>query len=164
MMRTVAPNRHGGCFVQILRPLGGLLGGAIFITSVTAAHADDISVGYALISPTATADQTDLLSVVIQHDFPAQITTVGDAIHQLLERSGYRLAFGAVADPDLPILLDLPLPMVHRKLHQIRLRTALQTLAGEAWVLVEDPVNRLISFDLRERRPAQQQAAEAKGV
>lgn len=116
-----------------------------------AANADVTQNGYALITPTATAEQTDLLAVVIRHEFPSQIDTVGDAIAQLLDRSGYRLALGMNADPELPVLLALPLPQVHRRLNQIRLRDALQALAGNAWVLVEDPVNRLVSFDLHER-------------
>ncbi|MGE0116208.1 MAG: hypothetical protein AB7T07_15160 [Steroidobacteraceae bacterium] len=119
--------------------------------SSNAAHADVTQNGYALITPTATAEQSDLLAVVIRHEFPSQISTVGDALSQLLERSGYRLAVGMHADPNLPVLLTLPLPQVHRRLNQIRLRDALQALAGSAWVLVEDPVNRLVSFDLQER-------------
>lgn len=113
--------------------------------------ADSSQRGYALVTPTATLEQIDLLAVVVTFKFPAQVSSVGDAVTLLLERSGYRLAYGANTDPELATLLALPLPHVHRNLTQIRLRDALQALAGGAWVLVEDPVNRLISFDLDER-------------
>lgn len=111
----------------------------------------EIPSGYALVNPVSTAEQNDILAVVVSLKFPSHVATVGDAITRLLERSGYRLAFGGNADPELPTLLALPLPQVHRNLSQIRLREALQALAGSAWVLVEDPVNRLVSFDLDER-------------
>lgn len=104
--------------------------------------------GYAVITPSATTEQRDLLAVVVSLQFPPGVTTVGDALDVLLERSGYRLAYGAGADPNLPTLMQLPLPQVHRSLGPIRLRDALQALAGGAWVLVEDPVNRLVCFDL----------------
>jgi type IV pili sensor histidine kinase/response regulator len=107
--------------------------------------------GYALVNPVATAEQDDILAVVVSLKFPSHVATVGDAITLLLERSGYRLAFGSTTDPELPTLLGLPLPQVHRNLSQIRLRDALQALAGSAWMLVEDPVNRLVSFDLDDR-------------
>lgn len=106
---------------------------------------------YAVINPTATADQRDLLAVVVSLKFPPNVTTVGQALTTLLERSGYRLAYGDNTDPQLSTLMHLPLPQVHRSLGPIRLRDALQALAGSAWILVEDPVNRLVSFDLDSR-------------
>lgn len=106
---------------------------------------------YAVINPTATADQRDLLAVVVSLKFPPNVTTVGQALTALLERSGYRLAYGDNTDPQLATLMHLPLPQVHRSLGPIRLRDALQALAGSAWILVEDPVNRLVSFDLDSR-------------
>lgn len=107
--------------------------------------------GYAVVTPMATSEQRDLLGVVVSLKFPPGVATVGQAIALLLERSGYRLAYGNNTDPQLPVLLQLPLPQVHRSLGPIRLRDALQALAGNAWILVEDPVNRLVSFDLDTR-------------
>lgn len=124
---------------------------ALVIFHWAPAWADSSQRGYALVTPTATPEQLDLLAVVVTFRFPAQVSSVGDAVSLLLERSGYRFAYGANTDPELATLLALPLPHVHRNLTQIRLRDALQALAGGAWVLVEDPVNRLVSFDLNER-------------
>lgn len=103
---------------------------------------------YAIVEPKPTADQTDILNVIITLKFPASISTVGDAVDHLLERSGYSLATSPYADPHQLTLLNLALPHVHRSIGPIKLRSALQTLAGPAWILVEDPVNRKISFDL----------------
>lgn len=107
--------------------------------------------GYAVITPTASAEQRDLLAVVVSLKFPVGVDTVGQALEMLLERSGYRMAYGENTDPELGTLLLLPLPQIHRNLGPIRLRDALQALAGSAWILVEDPVNRLVSFDLNAR-------------
>ena len=41
----------------------------------------------------------------------------------------------------------LPLPDAHRRLGPMPLRLALQTLAGPAWRLLEDPVYRLVAFE-----------------
>jgi type IV pili sensor histidine kinase/response regulator len=106
---------------------------------------------YTSIEPVATSQQADLLSVVVTVNFTDQVNTVGDAMHHILLRSGYRLASQVSSDPALPILLDSSLPLVHRTLGPIRIDNALSTLAGPAWDLVVDPVNRLVSFDLLEQ-------------
>lgn len=125
-------------------------------------HADEtLTQGYTVITPTATAEQNDILSVVIVIKFPATVQTVGEAVNTLLDRSGYRLVYGAQGDPALPTLLALPLPQVHRNIGPIRLRDALQALAGSSWILVEDPVNRLIGYDLDPRFSA---PGDAPGV
>jgi len=103
---------------------------------------------YALVNPMATPEQSDLLSVVIDISFASSITTVGEALTHLLVRSGYSLANLDSSDPYLPILFSRPLPQVHRKLGPIKLETALKTLAGPAWILSVDPVNRFISYEL----------------
>ena len=119
----------------------------------TAAQADSpYQVGrYISVDPVATPVQKDLLSVVVTVDFTDQIQTVGDAMTHILLRSGYRLASLDASDPALPVLLNSPLPLVHRQLGPIRIDNALSALAGPAWDLVIDPVNRLVSFDLLER-------------
>ena len=44
-------------------------------------------------------------------------------------------------------LFALPLPEVHRQLGPMSLQQALETLAGPAFQLVEDPVHRLVAFE-----------------
>ncbi|RUM93769.1 MAG: hypothetical protein DSZ28_06745 [Thiothrix sp.] len=92
----------------------------------------------------------DLLGVIYSYKFPNAIT-VGQALIKALGDSGYGLADPAASDPNLGALLSAPLPNVHRELGPARLDRILETLAGPAWVLVSDPVNRLVSFDLKEK-------------
>jgi type IV pili sensor histidine kinase/response regulator len=123
----------------------------VSISGVTQASSDYRVSRYTSIAPVATSGQKDPLSAVVSVNFTDRVNTVGEAINHLLLRSGYRLADISVSDPALPILLSLPLPVVHRKLGPIVLENALATLAGDAWELVVDPVNRLISFELLEQ-------------
>ena len=60
---------------------------------------------------------------------------------------GYRLAPEAAADASREVLLALPLPGPHRALGPMPVQTALETLAGPAFRLVEDPVHRLVTFE-----------------
>ena len=106
---------------------------------------------YTAIDPVATAQQSDILSVVVTLDFTDQVISVGDAIRHLLSRSGYRLASLDASDTALPILLKSPLPLIHRRLGPIKIDNALMTLAGPAWDLIVDPVHRLVSFELLEQ-------------
>lgn len=119
---------------------------AVFSSPVTAA---DVRVGrYTTVAPVATPEQGDLLKVVVRVSFGSDISTVGEALDRLLLRSGFRLADLEASDPYLSILLSRPLPEVHRRLGPITLASALETLAGPAWRLAVDPVNRLISYEL----------------
>lgn len=124
---------------------------SIAVSAEAYAAGETISTGYTLITPAATSDQADVLSVVVVLKLDADVQTVGQAVEKLLERSGWRLAYGERVDPAMPTLLSLPLPQVHRSLGPIRLRDALRAIAGSSWVMVEDPVNRLIAFDLHSR-------------
>lgn len=95
--------------------------------------------------------QLDPLSSVVQLVFPKQIITVGDALRYLLQRTGFSLSAIENADPNLIVLLNHPLPDVQRELGPIRIRQGLETLAGKPWALVTDPVNRLVSFELKQK-------------
>ena len=44
-------------------------------------------------------------------------------------------------------LMVLPLPAVHRSIGPMSLKRALETLAGPAFLLIEDPVHRLVAFE-----------------
>jgi len=103
---------------------------------------------YTSVEPVPTAAQADLLQVIVQIRFPGSVTSLREAFDHLLTRSGYRMATGPAVDPGLGVLMQAPLPAVHRRLGPITLQAALETLAGPAWVLVTDPVHRLVSFEL----------------
>ena len=103
-----------------------------------------------------------LLSAIVRVEFPGSVTRVGQAVEHLLQPSGYRLSPQQAAEPTRQSLLNLPLPEPHRMLGPMPLKTALETLAGPAFRLVEDPVHRLVSFErcapARYGRPASSEA------
>lgn len=122
----------------------------LIIAGSRAAWSEPVRTGrYTSVSTDPTEAQQDPLDVVITTHLPAHFKTVQEALAFLLERSGYRLAPHIAFDPATAQLLALPLPEVHRQLGPLRLQAALETLAGQAYVLVVDPVHRLVSFELR---------------
>ncbi|MDE9553722.1 PilL N-terminal domain-containing protein [Xenorhabdus bovienii] len=102
---------------------------------------------YILISTDPTAAQRDPLSQLIEVHIPAsQNPTVADALRDVLRQSGYRLC---TPEKTNDILYSQPLPSVHYQLAPIRLRTALQLMAGPAWQLEVDEVQREVCHQLR---------------
>ena len=111
-------------------------------------QANDIQAGrYSLLAATPTQAQAELLATTMTVRFPERIQTVGEAVRYLLQRSGYRLAHVESIAPETIALFALPLPAVHQNLGPMSLRDALETLAGQAFNLVQDPVHRLITFE-----------------
>ena len=100
-----------------------------------------------MIAAVPTEAQADLLATTLTIRFPERIRTLGEAVRYLLQRSGYRLAKVQSIGPDTVTLFALPLPAVHRNLGPMTLRDALETLAGPAFNLVQDPVHRLVTFE-----------------
>ena len=118
------------------------------LITVSGTFADEVQVGrYATVQAVPTSAQVNLLSAMVRVQFPASVVSVGQAVEHLLQPSGYRLASESAADPFRRTLLNLPLPEPHRVLGPMPLQTALETLAGPAYRLVEDPVHRLVSFE-----------------
>ncbi|MGV4658946.1 PilL N-terminal domain-containing protein [Burkholderia pseudomallei] len=100
---------------------------------------------YALIELVPDDGQRDLMQQVINLTIPAAANaTVGDALHYVLRRSGYRLC-DARADTTA-VLYALPLPAAHEHLGPITLRDALQLLAGPRWTLHVDDATREVCF------------------
>ncbi|MDO4643847.1 MAG: hypothetical protein Q4A74_08395, partial [Cardiobacteriaceae bacterium] len=82
---------------------------------------------------------------------------VEDGLRQLLAGSGWELAQTDNADPQIWRLYRQPWPENKRTINPMPLGEALSWIAGEGWVLVSDPVNRLVSFEINTRyaaRPA----------
>ena len=123
------------------------LAGICSVASVNL-QANDIQVGrYSLFAATPTEAQADPLQAMITVQFPERILTVGDAVKHLLQKSGYQLAGSEATGTASAYLMALPLPVVHRSLGPLPLKRALETLAGPAFHLVEDPVHRLVAFE-----------------
>lgn len=102
---------------------------------------------YLLVSTDPTAAQRDPLSQLIHIQFPvSQNPTVADAMRYVLRQSGYSLC---MPEENNIILYRQSLPSVHTQLGPVRLRTALQIMAGPAWQLDVDEVQRVVCHHLR---------------
>ena len=102
---------------------------------------------YLLVSTDPAAVQRDPLSQVIDIRIPASVNpTVADALRYALRQSGYSLC---ATGPANGVLYRQALPAVQYQLGPMRLRTALQVLAGPAWQLEVDDVQRVVCHSLR---------------
>ncbi|POW54883.1 pilus assembly protein PilL [Candidatus Pantoea alvi] len=102
---------------------------------------------YLLVSTDPQAVQRDPLSQIIDVRIPSSVQpTVADAMRYALKQSGYSLC---QTGPANGVLYRQPLPAVQFQLGPIRLRTALQVLAGPAWELEVDDVQRVVCHSLR---------------
>ena len=102
---------------------------------------------YTTVSTAPDITQLDPLEAVVQVGLPrGRVATVGDAVHYLLLRTGYRLAVQPGPDAGVSAILAMPLPEVHRQLGPYSVRTALSVLLGSPFTLSVDPVQRLVSY------------------
>ena len=112
----------------------------------------DVQTGrYSAIAATPTHSQRQLLQVMITVTIPDDIETIGQTIRYLLRRSGYQLISPQQQQPELAQLFSKRLPDVHRHLGPMTLENALTILTTPAFTLIEDPVHRLISYQLDDR-------------
>ncbi|AKG68285.1 hypothetical protein WN53_03605 [Serratia fonticola] len=110
---------------------------------------------YLLVSTSPTLAQRAPLEQVIDIRIPASVTpTVADAMRYALRQSGFSLCSITSANR---VLYSQTLPGVQYQLGPIRLVEALQILAGPAWQLDVDSVQRVVCHSLREgfRLPAE---------
>ena len=122
---------------------------------------------YTLIRTTAQGDQLDPLSALVRVSFGPDVASVGDAVHELLEHSGYRLSYDSSHSCLLTegLLFVQPLPASLRDIGPMPLREGFAVLAGRAWILEVSELGRTLSFDIREeyRDEAQVQRILAGG-
>lgn len=104
---------------------------------------------YTLVSTRPADAQRDPLNQMVDITMPVQmLRSVGDGFRYLLLESGYSLC--SVSSSVFAELLSRPLPAVQRAIGPVRLSEALQILAGPAWRLRVDDVNREVCFVLRD--------------
>ncbi|EAO6531889.1 hypothetical protein G0R83_004999 [Salmonella enterica] len=104
---------------------------------------------YTLVSVKSADAQREPLNQLIDITMPGSlVNSVGDGFRYLLFQSGYSLCgrYGA----DFSELLNRPLPAVQRHLGPVRLSEALQVVAGPAWRMIVDEVNREVCFVMRD--------------
>ncbi len=103
---------------------------------------------YLLINTSPTLAQHEPLEQVIDIHIPtSQRSTVSDAMRYVLQPSGYSLC---KTTPYNQVLYNQKLPVLHHQLGPMRLKQALQVLAGAAWQLEIDVVQRIVCHSLRE--------------
>ena len=102
---------------------------------------------YSVLRPHQMVGQQDLLSIAKALRVPNEITTVGGALEWVIKDSGYRLASPDQLTKDVKEMFQLPLPKAHRQFQALPLRDVVLLLAGSPFVLVYDPVHRLIAFE-----------------
>lgn len=129
--------------------LVALVCSSLFLNGIS--NANDVSqVGrYLTILNKPTLSQARLLSQIVQIRFPLNVQTVGDAMNYLLQFSGYSLVSQEQMNKALKTIISKPLPMVHRQLGPISLKEGLIVLAGPAFYLISDPVNRVVDLRLK---------------
>ncbi|EAR1733317.1 hypothetical protein EHN41_06660 [Salmonella enterica] len=118
---------------------------------------------YTLVSVKSADAQREPLNQLIDITMPGQlVNSVGDGFRYLLFQSGYSLCgrYGT----DFAELLKRPLPAVQRKIGPMRLSEALQVVAGPAWRMSVDEVNREVCFVLRDAYLTQAKARAQTSV
>ena len=124
----------------------------LFLLAAFSAHSEDSTsnqVGrYSTVIAKPTNEQANILLTMATIDFPPEVKTVSQAIQYVLRPYGYRVSAAETADLRRKILLSLPLPKIHRSIGPMTIKATLETLAGPAWLLVEDPLRRLVSYEI----------------
>lgn len=103
---------------------------------------------YTLVSTQPDASQRDLMAQIIDVTIPSSMNpSVRDAMLYVVDRSGYALC--PPSSQHVNILYTRPLPAAQYRLGPMTLRNTLQVLAGPAWQVKVDEVNRQVCFVLR---------------
>lgn len=102
---------------------------------------------YLLVSTSPSAAQRTPLKQVVDIQIPTSLApTVADAMQYVLRQSGFALCGSTSVNR---VLHSQLLPAVHYQLGPMRISEILQILAGEAWQLEVDPVQRIVCHSLR---------------
>ena len=103
--------------------------------------------GYTIINPVeiANADLSQTINVSVKAN------SIGQGLEVILKNTGWRLERGEGADPKLHRLLSGPWPDKWTWIGPDNLGNVLQTIGGQGWQLVIDPVNRLVSYEVNPR-------------
>jgi type IV pili sensor histidine kinase/response regulator len=102
---------------------------------------------YSVLQPSPTLEQQDLLAVAAPLRVPEEIATVGGAVEWVLNLSGYRVVSSDQLSVEVKDLLNQPLPNAHRRFVALPKIDVITLLVGPTFVLVHDPVHRLMSFE-----------------
>jgi conjugative transfer region protein (TIGR03748 family) len=102
---------------------------------------------YATVENKPLPEQVNPLKAVQHIHFPADIKTIGEAVHYWLHYSGFHLAESANHTPALEQVLKQPLPQVDRTLGPLGIDDGLLILVGKhEFSLKTEPFTRTINF------------------
>ena len=88
------------------------------------------------------------MAQIVDINIPANMSPdVREAMLYVMNRSGYSLCSGETSPVN--ILYSRPLPAALYKIGPMTLRNALQVLAGPAWLVVVDEVERQVCYEIR---------------
>lgn len=104
---------------------------------------------YLSVSSQPDPEQLNLLTQTIQVHFPPSVQTIGDAMTNVLQFSGYSLVPEAQMNTAFKNTLQKPLPLIDRNLGPVSLQSALKILVGPAFNLKTDTLNRTIDFTVK---------------
>lgn len=125
---------------------------SLFITT-SEASAEYLDVGrYLSLSSTVTENQQTLSLAPVTHVIPPQVISIGKAVRFLSESVGWGTVDETLylESDEVKTLFAHRLPMIHRDLVGVPVEEALKAIAGPAYQLVLDPVERKVSYRLRD--------------
>lgn len=100
---------------------------------------------YTLVSTLPEVAQRDLMTQIVRINIPANMKpSVHDAMLYLLNRSGYQLC--SLDSVEVNTLYTRPLPAAHYQLGPVALGSALQVLAGPAWEVEINEMDREVCY------------------
>ena len=143
-----------GCSNAILKKQEPSINSINTKLSVTPYAMHDVSqVGrYSSIANIVTSSQENPLLAISQFKFSARVKTVGQALWQVLQDTGYSLVLENQLPTSAREVLSKPLPVTQRELGPISVGNALRTLMGDqVFTLIVDPVHRLVTFKLKSK-------------
>jgi len=105
---------------------------------------------YISVKAETTQEQRDLMSVIVQLHFPKKVQNVADALDYALLRSGYIIDNNKNNNLAKRVLNQQLLPRVHRQIGPATLIDIIQTLAGPAFKIEENPLLRTIQLVVKD--------------
>ncbi len=114
--------------------------------SINSINAQMYGAGYTILNDQTTS-HADLKQNV--HRPLVQASTIRDGLNIVLEGTSWRLAGDSANDPQIFRLFNTPWPQKWRSIGPDQLGNVLTAIGGDGWQLVIDPVNRLVSYEVR---------------
>ncbi|GBU08989.1 hypothetical protein AwWohl_01270 [Gammaproteobacteria bacterium] len=130
------------------------LGKSIFLASCflslvfsSSSAQDKYGKGYSILNDVeiTNADLTQTVNMRVN------VQTIRQGLILILSDTGWRLADEIYSDPKLHQLLSSPWPASWQRIGPDQLGNVLNTIGGQGWQLVTDPINRLISYEVNTR-------------